>query len=68
MFRNELEKNKYIKPQSGITSLSVETEEIGRAHVWTPVTVNNLVCRPLLEKKNTKKKTKKKKKKKNKHQ
>ena len=26
-------------------------QEIGRAHVWTPVTVNNLVCRLLLEKK-----------------
>ena len=25
--------------------------KIGRAHVWTPVTVNNLVCRLLLEKK-----------------
>ena len=24
--------------------------EIGRAHVWTPVTENNLVCRLLLEK------------------
>ena len=29
-------------------------EQIGRAHVWTPVTVNNLVCRLLLEKKNKK--------------
>src|SRR3546814_7463376 len=26
--------------------------EIGRAHVWTPVTNAHLVCRPLLEKKN----------------
>src|ERR1051325_7703874 len=26
--------------------------QIGRAHVWTPVTVRNLVCRLLLEKKN----------------
>ena len=38
--------------------------EIGRAHVWTPVTVNNLVCRLLLEKKKKKKREKKKKKKK----
>src|SRR3546814_4702132 len=27
--------------------------EIGRAHVWTPVTNAHLVCRLLLEKKNT---------------
>ena len=40
--------------------------QIGRAHVWTPVTVNNLVCRLLLEKKKIKKKLKKKKKKKKK--
>ena len=32
--------------------------EIGRAHVWTPVTCQNLVCRLLLEKKK-KKNTKK---------
>ena len=32
--------------------------EIGRAHVWTPVTVNNLVCRLLLEKKKQNKKKK----------
>ena len=31
--------------------------QIGRAHVWTPVTVNNLVCRLLLEKKKKKKHT-----------
>ena len=30
-----------------------EMYEIGRAHVWTPVTPRNLVCRLLLEKKNT---------------
>ena len=29
--------------------------EIGRAHVWTPVTWNDLVCRLLLEKKKQKK-------------
>ena len=28
--------------------------KIGRAHVWTPVTCQNLVCRLLLEKKNKK--------------
>src|SRR3546814_6741141 len=28
------------------------TREIGRAHVWTPVTNAHLVCRLLLEKKN----------------
>ena len=33
--------------------------KIGRAHVWTPVTVNNLVCRLLLEKKKKRKKKKK---------
>ena len=33
------------------------TGEIGRAHVWTPVTSAHLVCRLLLEKKKTKKKT-----------
>src|SRR3546814_4085823 len=32
-------------------------EEIGRAHVWTPVTNAHLVCRLLLEKKNTKSKS-----------
>ena len=36
--------------------LSIDVlQEIGRAHVWTPVTVNNLVCRLLLEKKKKKK-------------
>ena len=38
--------------------------QIGRAHVWTPVTVPYLVCRLLLEKKKKTKKTTKKKKKK----
>ena len=33
------------------------TAEIGRAHVWTPVTWNDLVCRLLLEKKKNKNKT-----------
>ena len=33
------------------TVSSAIANEIGRAHVWTPVTVNNLVCRLLLEKK-----------------
>ena len=32
--------------------------KIGRAHVWTPVTWNDLVCRLLLEKKKIKKKKK----------
>ena len=32
--------------------------QIGRAHVWTPVTCQNLVCRLLLEKKKKKKKIK----------
>ena len=41
-------------------------QKIGRAHVWTPVTVEYLVCRLLLEKKKKKKKNKKKKKKKKK--
>ena len=41
-------------------------EQIGRAHVWTPVTRPDLVCRLLLEKKNKKKKKKKRKKKKKK--
>ena len=31
--------------------LLIPTSQIGRAHVWTPVTSNNLVCRLLLEKK-----------------
>ena len=42
------------------------TSEIGRAHVWTPVTCQNLVCRLLLEKKKKKRKKKKKKRKKKK--
>ena len=37
-----------------------ENEQIGRAHVWTPVTVPYLVCRLLLEKKKNKKKKQKK--------
>ena len=36
--------------------------KIGRAHVWTPVTLIYLVCRLLLEKKKKKKRRKKKKK------
>ena len=44
----------------------ISPHQIGRAHVWTPVTVNNLVCRLLLEKKKQKQKKKKKKKKKKK--
>ena len=47
-------------------SLQAFDSEIGRAHVWTPVTVNNLVCRLLLEKKKKKRKKKKEKKKKKK--
>src|SRR3546814_9096763 len=31
----------------------LSAEEIGRAHVWTPVTNAHLVCRLLLEKKTT---------------
>src|SRR3546814_5059225 len=34
-----------------------EGPQIGRAHVWTPVTNAQLVCRLLLEKKKTKKTT-----------
>src|SRR6188472_4789505 len=33
------------------TAASPWSTEIGRAHVWTPVTVSHLVCRLLLEKK-----------------
>ena len=33
------------------TLAAAKARQIGRAHVWTPVTVNNLVCRLLLEKK-----------------
>ena len=33
-----------------------DVDEIGRAHVWTPVTLIYLVCRLLLEKKKKKKK------------
>ena len=37
----------------GQDKLQVPTlSEIGRAHVWTPVTRPDLVCRLLLEKKN----------------
>ena len=35
----------------GIIEALEECQEIGRAHVWTPVTWNDLVCRLLLEKK-----------------
>ena len=31
----------------------VTGKQIGRAHVWTPVTPRNLVCRLLLEKQNS---------------
>ena len=31
--------------------LVAQLDKIGRAHVWTPVTWNDLVCRLLLEKK-----------------
>ena len=31
---------------------AADVAEIGRAHVWTSVTITNLVCRLLLEKKN----------------
>ena len=44
-----------IMVSSPITSWQIDGEtvetEIGRAHVWTPVTRVNLVCRLLLEKK-----------------
>src|SRR3546814_8944527 len=35
-------------------SVTPEDKEIGRAHVWTPVTNAHLVCRLLLEKKKNK--------------
>src|SRR3546814_10463738 len=34
-----------------VRNMVSRAEEIGRAHVWTPVTNANLVCRLLLEKK-----------------
>ena len=37
-----------------LSALWVLLFEIGRAHVWTPVTCQNLVCRLLLEKKKKK--------------
>ena len=40
---------------------SLQKREIGRAHVWTPVTFLYLVCRLLLEKKKKKEQKKKKK-------
>ena len=33
------------------SQLGLFIDQIGRAHVWTPVTPENLVCRLLLEKK-----------------
>src|SRR3546814_6904255 len=40
--------------QDGIRELADEKNEIGRAHVCTPVTNAHLVCRLLLEQKNQK--------------
>ena len=48
--------NLHIKPLhqtlGGQQSLWITWLQIGRAHVWTPVTSAHLVCRLLLEKKN----------------
>ena len=53
--------------QNALTSKGTahgQMDEIGRAHVWTPVTLIYLVCRLLLEKKKKKTKQNNKKKKK----
>ena len=41
----------FLIDQLGNVPLISSNKEIGRAHVWTPVTCQNLVCRLLLEKK-----------------
>ena len=51
-------KNIEGKAQEAMGNITGNTEDqakgkIGRAHVWTPVTVPYLVCRLLLEKKKT---------------
>src|SRR3546814_9200821 len=40
-----------LRHTMGSTSISAGQAQIGRAHVWTPVTNAHLVCRLLLEKK-----------------
>ena len=42
---------KYHTHHSYAVFIKLQICEIGRAHVWTPVTWNDLVCRLLLEKK-----------------
>src|SRR3546814_7195229 len=37
--------------QTAVSEIAARIGEIGRAHVWTPVTNAHLVCRLLLEKK-----------------
>ena len=41
----------WIRKAVIVNSMVIVIPEIGRAHVWTPVTVPYLVCRLLLEKK-----------------
>src|SRR3546814_5587447 len=41
----------YADPGDAPAANTAPAEEIGRAHVWTPVTNAHLVCRLLLEKK-----------------
>src|SRR3546814_3896209 len=40
-----------IASELGVQAISEVPTQIGRAHVWTPVTNAHLVCRLLLEKK-----------------
>ena len=47
----------FIQVYAILTTHSLRLGKIGRAHVWTPVTWNDLVCRLLLEKKNKQKHT-----------
>ena len=54
-FLSQTHKLKKLKKPIFTISL-LHSIEIGRAHVWTPVTCQNLVCRLLLEKKKKKKK------------
>ena len=78
IFLSLKQSNVYRSIKQGISYLSllnrkykgstqtINEMKIGRAHVWTPVTVPYLVCRLLLEKKKKKKKRQKKRKKKKK--